>query len=152
MAEQRSERLKVVLMVAEREEQAAAARLGEARQQLEQEEGQLAQLQDYRDQYLADYREQRRGVNAQSLMSYSGFLQRLGDALGGQEQKLALVRQQLEQCQRQWQEKYHRRRSLEDMIARMRSEENAALEQRQQRELDDLAAQRMDRTGLGRKR
>lgn len=152
MAEQRSERLKVVLMVAEREEQAAAARLGEARQQLEREEGQLAQLQEYQAQYLADYRERRRGVDARSLMSYSGFLQRLGEALGGQEQKLAQVRHHLDQCRRQWQEKYHRRRSLEDMIERMRREENGALEQRQQRELDDLAAQRMGRTGPTRKR
>ncbi len=151
MAERRSERLKVVLMVAERDEQAAAARLGEAKQALEREDAQLGQLQDYQAQYLADYRQQRRGVDARALMSYSGFLQRLGEALSGQEQKRALVLQQLEQCRQQWQEKYHRRQSLEEMIERMRRDESAALEHRQQREVDDLAAQRMNRSGPGRK-
>ncbi len=152
MAKQRSERLKVVLMVAEREEQAAAIRLGEARQALEQEEAQLAQLQDYREQYLADYRKQRQGVDARALMSYSGFLQRLGEALGGQEQKLAQVRQQLDHHRLEWQEKYYRRQSLAEMIERMRNEELTVLEQRQQREQDDLSAQRMNPTGQGRKR
>src|SRR5690554_1050437 len=116
MAERRSERLKVVLTVAEREEQAAAAQLGEAREQLEREQAQLSQLEDYRAQYLADYRQQWQGVNAQALMSYSNFLQRLGEALGGQQHRLAQVRQQMDQCRRHWQEKYHRRRSLEEMI------------------------------------
>ncbi len=152
MAERRSERLKVVLMVAEREEQAAGVRLGEAKQALEREEAQLSQLQDYRAQYLADYRQQRRGVDARALMSYSGFLQRLGEALGGQEQKLAQVRQQLDQRREEWQQKYHRRQSLAEMIERMRREESAVLEQREQRELDDLAAQRMNRADHGRKR
>lgn len=151
MAERRSQRMKVVLQLAEREEQAAAARLGEQQQLLEREQAQLRQLEDYRQQYLDDYARPRRGVTAEALMSYSGFLQRLGEAVSGQQQKLAMVDQAREQCRREWEQRYHRRRSLEDMISRLRREEEAAFEQRQQRELDDLAAQRLTRPGRPRK-
>lgn len=151
MAERRSQRMKVVLQLAEREEQAAAARLGEQQQLLEREQAQLSQLEDYRQQYLDDYARPRQGVTAEALMSYSGFLQRLGEAVSGQQQKLAMVDQAREQCRREWEQRYHRRRSLEDMITRLQREEEAAFEQRQQRELDDLAAQRLTRPGRPRK-
>lgn len=146
MAERRSERLAAVVMLAEREEQAAAARLGEQRATLEREQQQLVQLQDYRTQYIDDYQQMRTGATPQMLMSYSGFLQRLGDAVAGQEQRMAQVRGLLEQCRAQWQEKYHRRRSLQELVERLKTEEDAALEQRLQRELDDLAAQRFTRS------
>jgi len=145
VAERRSQRLAVVVMLAEREEQAAAARLGEQRGTLEREQQQLAQLQDYRTQYIQDYQQLRSGATPQALMSYSGFLQRLGEAVTGQEQRLAQVRTLLEQCRAQWQEKYHRRRSLQELVERLKVEEDTVLEQRLQRELDDLAAQRFTR-------
>lgn len=151
MAERRSQRMKVVLQVAEREEQAAAARLGEQQQMLERERAQLSQLQDYRQQYMDNYARPRGSVTAEALMSYSGFLQRLGEAVSGQQQKLAMVDQAREQCRLEWEQRYHRRRSLEDMIARLQREEEAAFELRQQRELDDLAAQRLTRPGRSRK-
>jgi len=145
VAERRSQRLTVVVMLAERDEQAAAALLGEQQATLEREQQQLAQLQDYRAQYIEDYQQLRTGATPQALMSYSGFLQRLGEAVTGQEQRLAQVQGLLEQCRAQWQEKYHRRRSLQELVDRLRTEENAVLEQRLQRELDDLAAQRFTR-------
>ncbi|WP_347330249.1 flagellar export protein FliJ [Marinimicrobium locisalis] len=151
MAERRSQRMRVVLQVAEREEQAAAAKLGEQQEALKHEQAQLGQLQEYRQQYMNDYARQRSGVSAEALMSYSGFLQRLGEAVDGQQQKLAMVQQSREHCRREWEEKYHRRRSLEDMISRLEREEEAAFEQRQQREVDDLAAQRLTRPGRSRK-
>ncbi|WP_341939238.1 flagellar export protein FliJ [Marinimicrobium sp. C2-29] len=145
MAERRSERLRVVVMLAEREEQAAAARLGEQRALLENEQAQLGQLEDYRNQYVEDYHRLRHNVQPEMLMSYSGFLQRLGQALEGQQQRLAQVQQGMEQRREEWQQKYHRRRSLEDLVTRLAQEENSVLEQKLQRELDDLAAQRFSR-------
>lgn len=143
--ERRSERLKAVVMLAEREEQAAAARLAEQQSSLEGEQQQLGQLQDYRSQYLHDYDQLRTNATPQALMSYSGFLGRLSDALAGQEQRLQQVQQALELRRAEWQQKYHRRRSLEQLVAKLKEEESVALEQRLQRELDDMAAQRFSR-------
>lgn len=145
MAERRSQRLKAVIMLAGREEQAAAVRLAEQRALLDSEQQQLTQLEDYRHQYLDEYHQLRTNVQPQSLMSYSSFLQRLSQAVEGQRQRLAQVRQGLEQSRAHWQEKYHRRRSLEDLVARLRQEEDTVIEQKLQRELDDLAAQRFSR-------
>lgn len=152
MAARRSERLAVVLRIAEREEQAAASRLRERRDHVEREQQQLAQLEAYRGQYFSDYREMTQGVDAATLQSYSGFLQRLGDALAGQQQKLAQAHQWLEQGRMEWQRRYHRRCSLEEMIKRLRREELSEQDRRQQRELDDLAGQRRHgRGGAARK-
>lgn len=145
MAEQRSKRLAVVLMLAEKEEQAAAARLGEQQGALEGEQQQLAQLEDYREQYVLDYKQLRTGATPQALMSYSGFLQRLSEAVAGQEQRLIQVRQLVELRRAEWQEKYHRRRSMQELIERLKREEDSVQEQRLQRELDDMAAQRFSR-------
>lgn len=145
MAERRSQRLVAVLMLAEREEKAAATALGEHQAQLDGERQQLGQLLDYRSQYLADYQQLRSSATAQALMSYSGFLQRLGGAISGQEQRLDQVRRALEQSRSHWQEKYYRRQSLEELVHRLRREEELQAEQRLQRELDDMAAQRFSR-------
>jgi len=145
MAEGRAQRLRVVLLLAQREEDAAAQQMGKARDLVVEEEQQLVQLHEYRHQYVMDYQRQRSGVQPQVFMSYSGFIQRLSQAVAGQEQKLAQLEAQLHQLQAVWQEKHHRRKTLSDLINRLQQEEDAALEQRLQRELDDLAAQAFSR-------
>lgn len=145
MAEPRSQRMQVVLMLAERKEQAAAQRLGQYREQVQAEQAQLQQLEDYAEQYLNSYAARTTNVYAQELISYSSFIQRLEDAKKDQQTKLERMQQALEQIQGDWQEKYQRRRSIEDLVARMKYEESAVLEKRLQKELDDLSAQQFNR-------
>jgi len=145
MAESRAQRLRAVLLLAQREEDAAAQQMGKARELVAEEEQQLVRLREYRHQYVTEYRQQRSGVQPQVLMSYSGFIQRLSQAVTGQEHKLAQSEAQLQQLQAVWQSKHHRRKTLNDLIDRLQREEDSALEQRLQRELDDLAAQAFNR-------
>ena len=145
MAESRAKRLRAVLLLAQREEDAAAGQMGKARDLVAEEQQQLVQLREYRQEYVWEYQQQRSGVRPEVLMSYSGFIQRLSQAVTGQEHKLAQLEGQLEECQAVWQEKHHRRKTLADLIARLQRDEDAALEHRLQRELDDLAAQTLSR-------
>ena len=145
MAESRAKRLRTVLLLAQREEDAAAGQMGKARDLVAEEQQQLLHLREYRHQYVLAYQQQRSGVRPEVLMSYSGFIRRLSQAMTGQEHKLAQLEAQLQQLQAFWQEKHHRRKTLADLIARLQRDEDAALEHRLQGELDDLAAQAFSR-------
>lgn len=141
MAESRAKRLQIVLTLAERHEQAAAKQLGERRAQVEFEQEQLTQLDEYAEQYLQTYRDRRQGLYAEELITYSGFIQRLGAAREDQQAKLERVTRHYEQGLQVWREKYHRRKSIAEMIARLAVEDNALLEKRLQKEMDELTGQ-----------
>ena len=145
MAESRSQRMQIVLTLAERHEQAAAQRLGNFREQVNAEQEQLRQLEEYAAHYLDTYGSLKTGLHAQDLISYSSFIQRLGDAKKEQQAKIARLMQALDQLQQEWRDKHRRRESIQDLIARLRYEENDVLEKRLQKELDDLSAQQFQR-------
>lgn len=140
-SEVRSKRIAVVLTLAERDEQQAAQNLKAFRDSLDGEQQQLEQLQNYHGQYLEQFQQLRKGLRASEMISYSGFIQRLADVVGEQEKKLAQMQETLSQLQQQWQLKHHRRKSIEDLIARLKREEDAGLERRLQQESDELAGQ-----------
>lgn len=140
-SEARSKRITVVLTLAERDEQHAARNLKAFRDSLDGEQQQLEQLQNYHGQYLEQFQQLRKGLRASEMISYSGFIQRLAEVVGEQEKKLLQMQQKLSQLQQEWRLKHHRRKSVEDLIARLKREEDAGLERRLQQELDELAGQ-----------
>jgi flagellar FliJ protein len=140
--EPRSKRLQIVLTLAERNEQAAAQEVAESRALVETEQTQLRQLEEYTEHYLQAYTAHTHNVRAEDLITYSGFIQRLGKVSAEQHQKLERATHLYEQKLQQWREKYQRRHAIADLIARLQSEENTALEKKLQKELDDLTTQK----------
>lgn len=147
MAPKRSQRFNVVLMLAERQEQEAADRLGSYQQQLQGEQQQLAVLREYNQDYIRQIEARRTGLRGTDLISYRNFLQRLGDAEHEQIQKLEQMTRGLERLQQEWRQKYQYRQSIEALIQRLIQEEDSQLEKRLQKELDELAAQSAMRQG-----
>lgn len=145
MAQSRSQRMQVVLVLAERQEQAAAERVGAARQQLRAEEEQLSQLQEYAQQYLNAYGACKDNVRAEQLMGYSSFLQRLEQAKNDQQQRLSRVQQQLDVVIGVWQQAYQKRESIKNLIQKLKHEEALLADKRLQKELDELVNQAYSR-------
>lgn len=145
MAESRAKRLQIVLTLAERYEQDAATQVREWRIQLSNEQEQLRQLEEYTEQYLQAYRTRTQSLYAEELMTYSGFIQRLSSARSEQEIKLARVTQQYDLSLQEWRKRYQRRESIAEMINRLQREDNALLEKRLQKELDELTMQQYQR-------
>lgn len=145
MAETRAQRMQVVLTLAQRHEDDAAQRLSECRDLLASEERQLAELVAYKDQYVNAQGQPRAGIRAQELINYSHFIGRLTEACREQEAKIARTRLSLTQLQQLWREKHQKRKSIEDLIARLHQEENLVLDKRLQKELDELSAQQLQR-------
>lgn len=133
--------MQIVLSLADRTEQAAAQRLLHYREQVNAEQQQLHQLEQYTEQYLHTYAERKSGLYAQELISYSSFIQRLDEARQEQQLKLGRMLQTLEQIQLDWREKHQRRKSIQELIARLQHQENDELEKSLQKELDELSTQ-----------
>ncbi|HSC67318.1 MAG TPA: flagellar export protein FliJ [Cellvibrio sp.] len=145
MAESRAQRMQVVLTLAVRQEDDAAKKLSQFREQLAQEEQQLIELRDYANQYLHAQGELREGVLAHELINYSTFINRLHEACREQEAKVERYRLALESLQQQWRVKHQKRKSIEDLIVRLQQEDNLILDKRLQKEMDELSSQQFQR-------
>lgn len=143
MAESRAKRMQVVASLAKKQEDDAANKLSQYREQVGQEQRQLAELRDYASQYLNAQSVLREGVLAHELINYSSFIHRLNEACTEQETKVARMAKQLEALQQQWRFKHQKRKSIEDLIVRLQQEDNLIADKRLQKELDELSAQQL---------
>jgi len=145
MAESRSKRMQVVLTLTERSEQQAGERLGQFTVQVDAETEQLRQLDEYADQYLNVYGSRKVAVKPQELIAYSGFIQRLAEARKEQQARLERMQLQLERYRQAWRIAHQKTESIKELITRLQQEENAVLDKRLQKELDELVGQAYSR-------
>jgi len=145
MAESRAKRMQVVLTLAERSEQQAGVQLSQCQAQVDAETEQLRQLDEYAAQYLNIYTERKTAVRPQELIAYSGFIQRLGEARKEQEGRLKRVQVQMERLRQAWRIAHQKCESIKELIERLKLEENALLDKRLQKELDELVGQAYSR-------
>lgn len=141
MAESRAKRMNVVLTLAERAEEAAGQQLSQCQAQVAAEEEQLRQLDEYAAQYLTIYGERKTGVRPHELIAYSGFIQRLGEAKKEQETRLKRFQLQMERLRHAWQVAHQKCESIKELILRLQHEENALIDKRLQKEMDELVGQ-----------
>lgn len=140
MAIKRSQRMIVVLQMAERAEEAAAKQLEQSRAQVAQAQQQLQQVEEYQQEYVQELNRPRSGVSAYAMINDRRFLEQLHKACQGQMVQIRQLRDQEERCLRNWQQCYQRRRNIEQLIARLQQDENALLEKQLQKELDELSS------------
>lgn len=145
MAESRAKRIQVVLILAKQQEDAAAKRLSQYREQLAAEEQQWRQLKEYADQYMRDYAGHRQGVYAHQLINYSGFVHRLGELCTEQGMKVERMQLTFQKLQEQWRVSHQKSQSIADLIERLKLEESALLDKQLQKELDELTTQKFAR-------
>lgn len=143
MAESRAKRMQLVAGLAKKDEDDAANKLSQYREQLAAEERQLAELRDYAGQYLNAQGALRQGVMAHELINYSSFIHRLNEACKEQAAKVARMAKQLDALQQQWRIKHQKRKSIDDLIVRLQQEESVFADKRLQKELDELSAQQL---------
>ena len=77
MAEKRSQRLKIVLQLAEKAQQDIADLMAQQQQKNADEKAQLQQLQQYSAEYQQQVAGNNKGLRSQDLINSRAFLQRL---------------------------------------------------------------------------
>ncbi len=135
----RSKRFKPVVEHAQHLEKEAARALGEASQRLQEAEQQLAQLQDYCQEYNERYKQVGQ-VNAgpRRLLDYQAFMAKLNDALVQQTGAVSSAIASLEEVKQFWLTKRGRSKALDSVLSGYIDDELRAEEKKEQRETDDL--------------
>ena len=134
----RSDRLKPIQQVAQVRERDAARAYGESQRRLQDEEGRLAELEAYRNEYLARFRTlQQQGITVAQLLEYQAFLGKLEAALRHQQEIVALRRGDAERRMAAWTDRRTHTRAMDRAVEHLVEAEQEAGERRDQKALDD---------------
>jgi len=138
MAKKRSDRLKLVQELAERKKKQADQYLAESRQQVQQGEVTLQQL----EQYIAEY--QRRlisvgqtGVNIAELTKIQQFIEKLTATMRQHKESMKVNEEQLERVKAHWQQSYGHLKAMERLTETAEQKEQAEAEKALQKTLDE---------------
>ncbi|WP_151671527.1 flagellar export protein FliJ [Nitrincola schmidtii] len=138
MSKPRSERLGVVLGLAERQKEAADRYLAESQQRLQHAETQLIQLQDYMLEYQQQFTQAgQRGLTTDQLRQHQAFIGRLEQAMRQQHETIRVARQQLEQVKQYWQSVYARYKGIQKLTDKAVYSEQAVRDKREQQAIDE---------------
>lgn len=140
----RAQRLQPVIDMAQDAEREAAGKLGQCQTALQQAQGQLQNLQQYRDDYQQQWINQgQSGVSGQWLMNYQRFLSQLEVAIAQQERSIAWHENNVSISQKAWQQAYARLEGLRKLVQRYRDEAQKAADKQEQKLLDEMAQRLM---------
>ena len=136
----KSERLQPIVKVSESRGRHAARKLAEAMQRLQEIEGQLKELQRYRDEYEQVFqRDTRHGVGAERLRGYRTFMAQLNQAIGYQQQKVDQAARSCEAARGAWLQTRTRCQALDKVVDNHRRAEREDESRREQRDSDECA-------------
>ncbi|OZG72887.1 flagellar export protein FliJ [Hahella sp. CCB-MM4] len=144
--QKRSQRLKIVLDLIDREEEQERQALGQIRSQLHASDAKIEQLIAYQRQYQEDLRSTSSSVKSvRHIQTFHVFISRLGTAIEQQQQQSLLLKQKLEVQTGKWQMVYQKKKNMEEFVDRCRNEEQIEEDRKEQRQLDDATHRRPHR-------
>jgi len=143
----KSERLKVVLELAERNERAAMDVLSNKRRYRDDQQAQLDSLKSYHGQYVQDMKANMTGVQDISrLQANLHFMNQVDLAINQQEGVLNVAQQEFDHTLKIWAQLHQKKKGMADLITRYQNEEIQLLEKKAQKQIeDDLLARRYRR-------
>lgn len=136
----RSQRMQVVLQMAEREEEESVIWLTQCRQTLQAAEDQFQQMVDYEQTFTVEIKEiGASGVHPDRWNRYQQFYSQLKDAQSAFQQNIQQCEMAVEKALKGWQALHARRLNIEQLIEKLSREENSLLDKKLQTEMDELA-------------
>lgn len=137
MTQSKSERLQVVLDMADREEKSATDSVEEIRAKLQAEEEKLQGLINYYDEYASDFGQSEKLTTARQIQMQRTFLEKLSEAKAQQQLQIQNVNARLQEKIEIWRKIYLKNKSLHDYVSRLRLDEQKQLTKKEERLLDD---------------
>lgn len=136
----RAKRFVPLVKLAENKEQAAAIALGTCNQQVKQSKEQLAQLKQYRNEYLQQLsKDGNQGMEASMLRAYKDFIAGLDTAIKQQNMQLFESQKQYEAQKQRWLHEHQRKRVMEVTVEKYSAAEIRDVDRREQNALDEFA-------------
>ncbi len=142
----KSQRLQVVLDLAERNEQAGLEQMTAANRYLEDQKAQMMNLRQYHAQYLSDMKPGVGSVQNISLLQSSlHFINQIDKAIQQQELVVDQAQKAFNTSKDKWSALHQKTLGLTDLIQRYKDEERLLLEKQEQKQLEDALQARMFR-------
>jgi flagellar FliJ protein len=141
----KSDRLKIVLDVAKRNEQKALDALAAKRRYRDQQQEQLDGLKSYYDQYMGTMKTnmQEGPMSVHSLQTYQSFVSQIDHAAEHQKNTLHIAQQEFELALQNWKIFHQKQKGMADLISRYKNEEEVVRDKKEQKLMeDDLTARR----------
>lgn len=136
----RSRRLAVVLALEERKEKEALERMGKAREVVDQQREQVANLNRYQQEYRDQIRQSQHGVvQVSRLQAWQAFIAQLDQVILQQQKQLEQAEAVFEARRRDWQQAWERRRGMANYIETCRQQEARAQDLQEQKLSDEAA-------------
>ena len=122
----------------------AAARLGRAVRAVEEAEQKLALLSGYRDDYASRFQvTMASGFTPMAYRNFQGFMDKLDQAISGQQQVVRDAEWRVEQERKAWRESERKRISYDALCGRARKAEDLKVARREQKQTDEQAARKL---------
>ena len=138
-----SERLKLVLKLAQIKQQQAADRLAEASRSLEGSKQQEKDLLHYQQEYNRHFQYfEQQLVSPMQMRNYQRFYGGLEEAVYTQGQRIEVSERNVEFHRKHWQKEYHREKNMQKLIERKQCLEDKLSENKLQKALDDRLQRR----------
>ena len=133
--------INMLIELATKECDKAAQELGKSLRVAEETEKKLAMLVQYRDEYRVRLQvNQAEGLSIEGYRNYQVFLEKLEQAISGQQQIVLESKKRVEGCQKLWQSAEHKKMSYDTLAERKQKEAQKKAARREQKETDEFAA------------
>ena len=144
---QRAKRLEPVQQIVDDAQRRLAMSVAAHEKRVLDGETKLQELQRYKGEYEQQFSARAgRGIGATDLRDYQAFLARLAEAIKQQQALVARARAEHQAERVKWQEALKRSKALGHVVERWQAEERHMNDRRDQRESDERAQRKFDRS------
>ncbi|PSV23334.1 flagellar export protein FliJ [Photobacterium leiognathi] len=134
-----SNALALIIEQAKEQEHQASLALNQARIDQENYRQQLAQIEQYRLDYLNQLSTRgQQGLTASQYSHLQKFLTQLDNTLEKQKQAGGYFEEQIQRCSQHWQEMQQKRRSVEWLVEKRKREHQQWLDKQEQKMMDEF--------------
>jgi flagellar FliJ protein len=132
--------LQTLIELAQRDTDAAAKRLGETIRAAQDATQKKELLQGYRDDYAARFvQNQANGISPMAYRNFEAFLQKLDNAVKGQQEVVRNAEARIEGARTHWQGCERKRMSYQTLLKRADQEQQKLANKRDQKAMDEHA-------------
>jgi flagellar FliJ protein len=143
----RAKRLEPVQQIVDDAQRRLALSVAAFEKRVLEGEAKLQELQRYKGEYEQQFSQRAgRGIGATDLRDYQAFLARLAEAIRQQQALVTRARAEHQAERVKWQEALKRSKALGHVVERWQAEERHMNDRRDQRESDERAQRKFDRS------
>jgi len=138
-----SDRFKPIQKIAEKKERDAAEAFGKTLQEREAAQRRLEELQQYHAEYLERFTQAtRNGIGGARIQEYQAFIAKLETAIEEQRRVVADTQVRVTDKKAKWRGKYTKARAVDNVVDRMRADEQRESDRKEQKSSDDRSQRR----------